>query len=237
MKTLLLTTSLALSSALTSQLANADSIDNIDAAANQMDVNTLKSYSQQDSDYSQAYANYRLAITANIVGQPQLAVSALQDAKASLENLTASSSNADNQALLSAVYGMLIALDNSKAAVYGPKAERAIEQAKQLDATNPRVALVQAISAFNTPAMYGGSMQRAADLAGQAIELYANPCDNICWGHAEAYTWRGLAKQNLGDIDGALADWQQALAVESDYAWAQFLLKQNGQPVEQSAKR
>ena len=54
MKTLLLTTSLALSSALTSQLANADSIDNIDAAANQMDVNRLKSYSQQDSYYSQA---------------------------------------------------------------------------------------------------------------------------------------------------------------------------------------
>ncbi|MCL1138034.1 hypothetical protein [Shewanella pneumatophori] len=234
MKTLFFTASLALSSALSSQLANAESIENIDAAANQMDVNTLKSYSQQGADYQQAYANYRLAITANIVGQPTLAVSALEDAKTTLENLTSTSSTADSLALLSSVYGMLIAFDNGKAATYGPKAGKALAQAKQLEPNNPRITLVEAISAFNTPTMYGGSMQRAADLASQAIELYANPCDNICWGHAEAYTWRGLAKQNLGDLEGAIADWNTALTVESDYAWAQFLLQQNTQ---QNAKR
>ncbi|GIU43904.1 hypothetical protein TUM4438_13870 [Shewanella sairae] len=229
MKTLLFVTSLGISSALGSQIANAESIENIDAAANHMDVKTLTDYAQQGNDYSQAYANYRLAISANILGQPQLALAALEDAKETLESLISASSNADNLALLSSVYGMLIALDNSKAVTYGPKAGKAIQQAKQLEADNPRVALVQAISAFNTPAMYGGSMQRAADLATQAIELYANPCDNICWGYAEAYTWRGLAKQSLGDLEGAVADWQQALTVESDYAWAQFLLQQNTQ--------
>ncbi|MCL1147437.1 hypothetical protein L2747_15630 [Shewanella marinintestina] len=234
MKTLLFVTSLGISSALGSQIANAESIENIDAAANHMDVKALTDYAQQGNDYSQAYANYRLAISANILGQPKLAVSALEDAKETLESLTSASSNADNLALLSSVYGMLIAFDNTKAATYGPKAGQAMEQAKQLDAGNPRVVLVQAITAFNTPTMYGGSMQRAAELASQAIELYANPCDNICWGHAEAYTWRGLAKQNLGDLEGAIADWNAALTVESDYAWAQFLLQQNTQ---QNAKR
>ena len=229
MKSLLLVTSMAI----ISQFAQADTISNIDAAANSMDVTTLQSLTTQGDDYQQAYAGYRLAISANILGQSQLAIDALETAIAVLEPLTAVNANADNLALLSSVYGMLIGLDYSKGAVYGPKAGKAIAQAKALDPTNPRVPLVQAIAAFNTPETYGGSKQRAVELSSQAIELYAIPCDNICWGHAEAYTWRGLAKQSLGDSDGAIADWQQALAVESDYSWAQFLLQQNSQ----SAKR
>ena len=225
MKSLLLVTSMAI----ISQFAQADTISNIDAAANHMDVKSLQSLTEKGDDYQQAYAGYRLAISANILGQRELAISALESAKESLEPLTTSSANADNLALLSSVYGMLIGLDYSKGALYGPKAASAIEQAKALDPTNPRVPLVQAIAAFNTPETYGGSKQRAVELSSQAIELYAIPCDNICWGHAEAYTWRGLAKQSLGDADGAIADWQQALAVEEDYGWAQFLLQQNNQ--------
>lgn len=233
MKSLLLVTSMAI----ISQFAQADSTDTsisaIDTAANHMDVKSLQSLAQQGDDYQQAYAGYRLAISANILGQRGLTATALESAKETLEALTSSSANADNLALLSSVYGMLIGLDTSKATVYGAKADTTIVQAKALDPTNPRVLLVQAIAAFNTPEMYGGSKQRAIDLSSKAIEFYAVPCDNICWGHAEAYTWRGLAKQNLGDVDGAIADWQQALIIENDYSWAQFLLQQNGQ----SAKR
>jgi tetratricopeptide (TPR) repeat protein len=227
MKSLLLVTSMAIISLFAQ--ADSTSISAIDTAANHMNVKSLQSLAQQGDDYQQAYAGYRLAISANILGQRDLAISALESAKDTLEPLTASSANADNLALLSSVYGMLIGLDNSKGAEYGAKAGATIAQAKALDPANPRVPLVQAIAAFNTPEMYGGSKQGAIDLSSKAIELYAIPCDNICWGHAEAYTWRGLAKQNLGDVDGAIADWQQALVVESDYSWAQFLLQQNGQ--------
>ncbi|PKH60045.1 hypothetical protein CXF83_22070 [Shewanella sp. Choline-02u-19] len=229
MKSLLLVTSMAI----ISQFAQADStntsISAIDAAANHMDVKTLQSLARQGDDYQQAYAGYRLAISANILGQRALAITALESAKDTLEPLTASSANADNLALLSSIYGILIGLDNSKGAVYGAKAGTTIAQAKALAPTNPRVLLVQAITAFNTPEIYGGSKQGAIDLSSKAIEFYAIPCDNICWGHAEAYTWRGLAKQNLGDVDGAISDWQQALVVESDYNWARFLLQQNSQ--------
>ncbi|QQX79875.1 hypothetical protein JK628_20620 [Shewanella sp. KX20019] len=233
MKSLLLVTTMAITSQFAQADSTATSINAIDTAANHMDVKSLQSLTQQGGDYLQAYAGYRLAISANILGQRELAMSALESAKDTLEPLTASSADADNLALLSSVYGMLIGLDNSKGAVYGAKAGAAITQAKALDPSNPRVLLVQAITAFNTPEMYGGSKQRAVDLSSKAIELYTIPCDNICWGHAEAYTWRGLAKQNLGDVDGAIADWQQALVIENDYSWAQFLLQQNSQ----SAKR
>ena len=102
-------------------------------------------------------------------------------------------------------------------------------KAEQLAPLNPRVTLVKAIAAYNTPAMFGGSMQQAKTLASSAIERFNQPCENICWGEAEAYTWRGLAKQELGDAQGAIEDWQQALQVEKDYGWAKFLLQQNQQ--------
>ncbi len=106
-----------------------------------------------------------------------------------------------------------------------PNSNRTLSQAQTLEPNNPRVLLIEAISAFNTPAAYGGSMLNTIQLTSKAIDLFAEPCDNICWGHAEAYTWRGLAKQSSGDSQGAIDDWQAALSVQADYGWAHFLLK------------
>ncbi|MCL1088959.1 hypothetical protein L2744_04920 [Shewanella profunda] len=230
MKTLLLASSLALintySFAATPSNAN---ITSVDAAANSMNIAKLQQLSASTQDYDQAYAQYRLAISANVMGQKSLADSALTSAQTTLETLEASQANAESLALLSSVYGMQIALDASKGAVLGMKSAKAIANAEQLEPQNPRVALVKAIAAYNTPALFGGSMQNAKTLASAAIERFALPCDNICWGEAEAYTWRGLAKQELGDSQGAIEDWQQALKVQADYGWAKFLLQQNQQ--------
>jgi tetratricopeptide (TPR) repeat protein len=113
-----------------------------------------------------------------------------------------------------------------KGALYGAKSNKAMAQATELEPANPRVTLVKAIMAYNTPAMFGGSKQSAVELSSKAIELYAQPCQQVCWGHAEAYTWRGLAKQELGDKAGAIADWTKATEVEPSYGWAKFLLMQ-----------
>jgi len=230
MKTLLLASSFLLIS--THSFAATPSntnITNVDAASNAMNLTQLQQLSGSTQDYDKAYANYRLAISANVMGQKTLASSALTTAQTTLEALETSQANAESLALLSSVYGMQIALDNSKGATLGMKSAKAIASAEQLEPQNPRVALVKAIAAYNTPAMFGGSMQNAKTLATTAIERFAQPCDNICWGEAEAYTWRGLAKQELGDSQGAIEDWQQAIKVQADYGWAKFLLQQNQQ--------
>lgn len=221
MKTSIIIASIALLPSLT----HANEIPAIDTASNTMNVAALQNLSQQTQDYDRAYANYRLAITANILGQSETAINALTSAQATLENLD--QADAENLALLASVYGMQIALDSSRGASLGPKLGQALAQAQLLDPTNPRVVLVQAISAFNTPVSFGGSMKKAIELSSKAIALYEAPCDEICWGHAEAYTWRGLAKQSTGDSQGAIADWQAAVEVQADYGWANFLLKQN----------
>ncbi|AVI66199.1 hypothetical protein CKQ84_10120 [Shewanella sp. WE21] len=230
MKTLLLASSFVLIS--THSFAATPSntnITNVDAASNAMNLTQLQQLSGSTQDYDKAYANYRLAISANVMGQKTLASSALTTAQITLEALETSQANAESLALLSSVYGMQIALDNSKGATLGMKSAKAIASAEQLEPQNPRVALVKAIAAYNTPAMFGGSMQNAKTLATTSIERFAQPCDNICWGEAEAYTWRGLAKQELGDSQGAIEDWQQAIKVQADYGWAKFLLQQNQQ--------
>ncbi len=221
MKTAILITTMALFS----QTVHANEIPAIDNASNTMNLTALQSLSQQTQGYEHAYANYRMAITANILGQQPLAKSALLAAQSTLENLV--QTEGETLALLASVYGMQIGMDNSQGARLGAKLSQAITQAEALSPNNPRVALVQAISAFNTPVTFGGSMKKAIELSSKAIDLYNEPCNNVCWGHAEAYTWRGLAKQNSGDTEGAITDWQLAIEIEPNYSWANFLLKQN----------
>ncbi|QDE29781.1 tetratricopeptide repeat protein [Shewanella polaris] len=226
MKTLLLITSLTL----VSHSSFAD-ISDIDAAANTMNITELSQYSENSNDYEKAYADYRLAITANIIGQRQLAADSLNNAQQTLETMLNQHTSADSQALLAAVYGMQIAFDNTKGAEYGMKTAQLLQQASELEPNNPRVNLVKAINAFYTPSTFGGGLDKAQTLASQAITQYDLPCDTICWGHAEAYTWRGLAKQEQGDLSGAMQDWQAALDIDPQYGWANFLL--NHQAVKQ----
>ncbi|WP_350432390.1 hypothetical protein ABIS04_01615 [Shewanella sp. H8] len=221
MKTLLLITSLTL----VSHSSFAD-ISDIDAAANTMNITELSQYSENSNDYEKAYADYRLAITANIIGQRQLAADSLNNAQQTLETMLNQHTSADSQALLAAVYGMQIAFDNTKGAEYGMKTAQLLQQASELEPNNPRVNLVKAINAFYTPSTFGGGLDKAQTLASQAITQYDLPCDTICWGHAEAYTWRGLAKQEQGDLSGAMQDWQAALDIDPQYGWANFLLNQ-----------
>jgi tetratricopeptide (TPR) repeat protein len=222
MKTLLIALS-----ALTITAAQAATIEQIDAATNAMDLKLLASYAaEQTADYNNAYANYRLSITAGITSEKDQAEQALDQAQSTLEQLTAAQPQADHLALLASVYGMQIGNNPVKGALYGAKSNEALAQATALEPANPRVTLVKAIMAYNTPAVFGGSKQSAIDLSSKAIELYAQPCQQICWGHAEAYTWRGLAKQELGDKAAAVADWTKATEIEPSYGWAKFLLMQ-----------
>jgi tetratricopeptide (TPR) repeat protein len=221
MKTLLLITSLTL----VSQTSFAN-INDIDAAANTLNISELTQYSENSSDYDKAYANYRLAITANIMGQRTIVAKSLTQAQQTLETILNQQTTAEPQALLAAVYGMQIAADNSNGMALGMKTAQLLQQATALEPNNPRVSLVKAINAFYTPSVFGGGLDKAQTLASQAISQFEQPCNDICWGHAEAYTWRGLAKQEQGDLKGALQDWQTAIEVDPQYGWATYLLNQ-----------
>lgn len=79
---------------------------------------------------------------------------------------------------------------NSRWMSYGRKASKALEQAKDIDATNPRVYYLEAQSTFNTPEAFGGGKKAAKAKFEKAVELFgtfklASPF-HPDWGKAEA---------------------------------------------------
>ncbi len=229
-KTLILKTALLSSLICCSQAqAGQTEIDKIEQASANLDVQSLKSLSQNLQGYDLAFAQYRQALSSSIAGDKHNAIPALNKAIQKLERLNQHTPNhVEVKALLAMVYGYKIALEPIHAAEYGAKSGNMIQGAEKLAPRNPRVLLVKGISAYNTPAMFGGSKALALTYFSKALEQYQHDAvDNYHWGQAEAYTWRGLIQMQNGNLTQAKADWQMALAVTPDYGWARLLLAQN----------
>lgn len=226
---LLTAAGLLLSGTLLSGTAAARSLTAIDTSARALDLVALQQQaSSTQDDYQFAYAQYRLAVTASVTSKDEALVNdALAVAAERLDTLSRSGDpqlQTEALALLASVRGMQAGLSPLKGAYYGKLSDDAVQAAAALDANNPRLLLVQAILAYQTPALFGGSSKRAQQFAEAAVAAFAKPCSGICWGGEEAYVWRGLAKQANGDAKGAQADWQAALQQAPDYGWAQQLL-------------
>lgn len=202
----------------------------IDAAAQQQDLAALQQQTAvAQDDYQFAYAQYRLAVAASVRQDEQLLKPALEAAAARLEQLLQAEPDADLTvealALLALTRGMQAGYYPIKGAYYGKLSSDALAQSKALQPNNARVLLAGAILAYQTPTLFGGSKKAALTQAEAAVVAFAKPCQHICWGKAEAYVWRGLAKAEAGDNTGAKADWQEALRQVPDYGWAKKLLQ------------
>ena len=55
----------------------------------------------------------------------------------------------------------------------GPRANAALDRASEIDSGNPRVLLLQGVSAFNTPAMFGGGTNKAEQFLRRSLERFA----------------------------------------------------------------
>jgi len=208
----------------------ADPFAAIDRASQQLDVPALQQFGQQmQDDYQFAYAQYRLAVTAAVRADEAVLKPALIAAADRLEQLVASEPaptlKAEALALLALTRGMQAGYYPIKGMYYGQLSGKALDAATALQPQNPRVTLAAAILAYQTPTLFGGDKKAALSHANAAISAFAAPCQDICWGEAEAYVWRGLAKKEAGDLSGAKADWQQALQLAPEYGWAKQLLK------------
>lgn len=202
----------------------------IDAAAQQQDLAALQQQTAvAQDDYQFAYAQYRLAVAASLRQDEQLLKPALEAAAARLEQLLQAEPDVDLKvealALLALTRGLQAGYYPIKGAYYGKLSNDALAQSKELQANNARVLLASAILAYQTPTLFGGSKKEALIQAEAAVLAFAKPCQHICWGKAEAYVWRGLAKVEAGDKTGARADWQEALRQVPDYGWAKKLLQ------------
>ncbi len=169
------------------------------------------------------YAHYREALAALAARDTPGARTHLEAADTLLARSGERLPMAETFALRSAALGMLIGTGNPLAAMtLGPKAGAAMDRAVALGPRNPRVALLRGTGAFNTPAMWGGGMDRAQRYLEQAVALYAGdrPSPPMpAWGEGEAHLWLGRVRQRAGDTAGARAAYARALALQPDNRW------------------
>jgi tetratricopeptide (TPR) repeat protein len=179
-------------------------------------------------EYYLGYADYRLGVVVHRMDKERSIVyldSAVEHLEKAIEK---QSDFADAHALLSSCYGMKISFAPLKAIVLGPKSGREMERARKLSPDNPRVALLEAISTYNTPALFGGGKEKGLEAMKRAAELFErwNAPDSLLpdWGKAEVYAWIGLAHLDRNESILARKAFETALRINPDYGWVKYAL-------------
>ena len=134
----------------------------------------------------------------------------------------------DAHALLASAYGQKLGLKPHLGMALGPETKRVLEKSKRLDGNNPRVILIDGMSDYYTPAMFGGDKQQAISKLEHALELFAkeeirDPLQPS-WGYDEACAQLGIMRQDAGDIEGAREAFVKALEVNPNNGWVRSRL-------------
>ena len=175
-----------------------------------------------------AYALYRAA-TLNFGREDNdRAKRQLETARDLLEPLAKRETIPETYAVLSSVYGMLIGVSKVPMVAgmrLGPKATEWIDRAVEAGPRNPRVWVMKGIGAINTPAMFGGGLDKAEAHLKKALALFADdhpPAPLPAWGRADAHIWLGqvYAKQKRSDL--ARAEYEAALALQPGNQWVRM---------------
>ncbi len=178
--------------------------------------------------YTRAFAHYAAAPALRRKKDNTTLRAELEKAVALLERVKGQPWEAEAAALHSGILGQLIGIRGGMAGMtLGPKSNRLMARAEKSLPANPRVLLFRGISLLNSPSAFGGDPVKGAQVLAQSVAEFAKADPALPgphWGHADALTWLGIAKQKAGDAVGARAAWEQALALEPDYGLVKFTL-------------
>jgi len=140
------------------------------------------------------FANYRRVVSLFMSGKMQEAGPFLSAAITDLQRSGDKLHWAETYALLAAMQGFRIALDPDLGRDLGMEIGALTGEAMQIGPNNPRVLLLQAYSAQNTPPEYGGGVDRARELVARALKAFETdkPLPLApAWGKAEAVILQG----------------------------------------------
>jgi len=149
----------------------------------------------------------------------------LERADELLERSAAASPIAETHALRASVLGMMIGSNPLRGMTLGPKSGAQMERALELGPRNPRVWLLRGIGAFNTPAMFGGGLDKAREYLDRSVELFREDAPESpapSWGANEAHAWLGQSYAREGNKDAARAEYQRALAIAPNDNWVKY---------------
>jgi tetratricopeptide (TPR) repeat protein len=130
--------------------------------------------------------------------------------------------------LKGALQGMLIGLKPAMMMAWGMESGANLRRAMELAPGEPRLKLLSAIGTFHTPVAFGGGAKKAMPEIDEAITLFeraATPDSTAPdWGREDAWTWKGVAHQRLGENTAARDAFRRALELNPSTAWVKHVL-------------
>lgn len=204
-------------------------ITGIEKAYRRNDFGFLKAQAHQESpdsperSYTRALANYRIALLLFARNRKPVAEAKpyLKSAKTLLLGIAENGPyRADSLALLSAIYGLRIAISPMSGMRYGPKSGHALKTAMSLEPENPRVLMLSGTNKARTPSRFGGDKDLAVRLYASAITAFAKDDSPICWGQQDAYEQiiQLLLVQNRPKLARQYAEQMESLGLDSRIA-------------------
>lgn len=179
-------------------------------------------------NYYLGYVAYRRAVVLRQVDKDR-AVAYLDTAVSRLEEaISRDKTFAEAYALLSSCYGLKISFSPIKGIYLGPRSNAALQKAKELAPMNPRVALVSAISTYNTPDLFGGIKTKGLEELKRGVELFDQwtTVDSLQpdWGKDEVWVWIGIAHMDRTETIQAKRAFDKALEINPDNGWVKHVL-------------
>ena len=132
--------------------------------------------------------------------------------------------HAEAKALLAGIYGMKIGLKPIRGMTLGPKSGRLLSEAIAQDDNCALAYYHMGTSAFNTPATWGGSVEKAATYLQEAKQRYEQGSLQYNWEYLNTLVWLGMSHHQLGQYTQAEQMYQLALQQEPTFGWVKYQL-------------
>ena len=179
-------------------------------------------------EYYLGYADYRLGVVVYRMDKER-SIAYLDSAVGHLTRAIGQKEDfAEAHALLSSCYGIQISFAPLKAIVLGPRSGMEMQKARDRSPENPRIALLDAISTYNTPTLFGGGKEKGLDALKKAAELFDRwkAADSLApdWGADEVHAWIGLAYVDRNEMILARRAFENALRINPDNGWVKNVL-------------
>ena len=129
------------------------------------------------------------------------------------------------KAVLSSVYGLVMAYSPMKGMFLGMKSSSLMEDAVDQQPGSPIVQKLFAGSKLYTPEMFGGDPEVAVSSFEKSLALYEQGDTKYNWLYLDAMMGLSLAYRKTEKHDEAVATLEKAVDIEPNYHWGKATLK------------
>ncbi|MEM9341103.1 MAG: tetratricopeptide repeat protein [Bacteroidota bacterium] len=127
------------------------------------------------------------------------------------------------KAVLSSIYGLVIAYSPMKGIIYGAKGSSLMDEALEKDPQSALVQKLYASSKLYTPSMWGGNPEKAVTSFELAVSLYEASSIENSWEYLDALMGLALAYKATDRMDLAKSTLEKLIEIEPAHRWAQVV--------------